>query len=217
MERVRSLLASKTPVKWLFYGDSITHGALHTFGQRDYTQLFTERVRYEMGRCNDLILNSAISGNSTEHLLSGFDWRAGEFRPHAAFLMIGMNDCSTTRTPRIDPDAFRKNLNQLADRFAAMNTVTVLQTTCPILPGGAPDREGTLPLYMEIIRQVARERTLPLIDHYTWWQQQADRHYFWMSNTFHPNGFGHLVFAHYLFRELGIFDAASRTCRLFHP
>ena len=44
METIRRLLSRDAPVKWLFTGDSITHGALHTIGWRDYTELFSERV-----------------------------------------------------------------------------------------------------------------------------------------------------------------------------
>ena len=48
MQAIQKLIRSAEPVKWLFYGDSITHGAVHTFGARDYTEHFTERVRFEL-------------------------------------------------------------------------------------------------------------------------------------------------------------------------
>jgi len=35
MQRIKDILKSEKPVKWLFYGDSITHGALYTSGWRD--------------------------------------------------------------------------------------------------------------------------------------------------------------------------------------
>ena len=90
MERIKASLKSERPLKWLFYGDSITHGAFHTFGARDYTQLFAEKVRYELKRFTDVVINTAISGNNSRQLLNGFDWRVGQFRPDAVFLMIGM-------------------------------------------------------------------------------------------------------------------------------
>jgi len=110
MERIKQLLQSDQPLKWLFYGDSITHGALHTFGWRDYTEHFTERVRFEMNRRRDIVIKTAFSGNSTKDLLD-----------------------------------------------------------------------------------------------------------YWMSNAFHPNQFGHQVFAELLFKELGIFDPKAATCRFFRP
>lgn len=81
MKRIKAFLECSDPVKWLFYGDSITHGAVHTFGRRDYTEYFAERVRAEMGRRMDMILNTAISGNTTQDLLESFDWRVAHFRP----------------------------------------------------------------------------------------------------------------------------------------
>jgi lysophospholipase L1-like esterase len=215
MDAIRQLLESRKPVKWLFYGDSITHGAVHTFGWRDYTQLFAERVRHELGRAMDVILNTAISGNTTRNLIEGFDWRVTQFHPDVMFLMIGMNDCS--RLAGVPLADFEHNLAEIADRTAAIGTRMVLQTTCPIVPGTAPDREADFSAYMDAVRRAAEARHLPLIDHQHHWQQRADRHFLWMSNAFHPNGYGHQVFAVLLFRQLGIYDPASPCCRFFCP
>ena len=37
MKDVKELLNEDRPVTWLSAGDSITHGAVHTLGWRDYT------------------------------------------------------------------------------------------------------------------------------------------------------------------------------------
>ena len=215
MQRIRKLLEGKEPLKWLFYGDSITHGAVHTFGWRDYTEHFSERLRTEMGRPRDIVIKTAISGNTTVNLLEDFEWRCAQFHPHVVFLMIGMNDCSTMRS--IPLETFENNLHELCRRIEAFDGLPVLQTTCPILPGTTPDREPYFGSYMEAIRRVACTRNLPLIDHEAYWRRNEDKFYFWMSNAFHPNHFGHLAFAHELFRALGIFDPAARTCQLFVP
>jgi lysophospholipase L1-like esterase len=215
MERISAFLKSEEPIKWLFYGDSITHGAVHTFGARDYTEHFDERVRFEMGRVTDVVINTAISGNTTRELLAGFDWRVRQFSPHVVFLMIGMNDCSETR--HLPPEEFRENLHLLCAQLQEINALPVLQTTCPILPNTTPDREPYFAEYMQIIRDVAEANNLPLIDHHQHWEENRDKLYYWMSNHFHPNGDGHLAFAHTLFREMGIFDANSNVCRLFVP
>jgi lysophospholipase L1-like esterase len=215
MQRITDLLQSSQPVKWLFYGDSITHGAVHTFGARDYAQHFDERVRFEMGRVTDVVINTAISGNTTRELLAGFDWRVRQFSPQVVFLMIGMNDCSETR--QLPAEEFQKNLQQLCAQLQEINALPVLQTTCPILPNTTPDREPYFAQYMQIIRDVADANNLPLVDHHQHWEENRDKLYYWMSNPFHPNGEGHLAFAHLLFREMEIFDANSNTCRLFTP
>lgn len=70
-----------------------------------------------------------MSGNTTQNLLEDFDWRLAQFRPQVVFLMIGMNDCSTTRI--ISSEKFRSNFQQLCSKTADLNgCLTVLQTTC---------------------------------------------------------------------------------------
>lgn len=215
MEAIKAIFADKKPVKWLFYGDSITHGAVHTWGERDYTQLFAERVRYEMGRSMDIVINTAISGHNTGALLDGFEWRVKQFNPDVVFVMIGMNDCSTSS--RISCEQFERNLHALADRIIEGGGKPVMQTTCPILPGTSPDRLPHFPAFMDAIRRVAADRKLPLVDHTAHWEANNGKLYYWLDNPFHPNGHGHRAFANLLFKELGIFDPASATCRLFVP
>ncbi len=216
MKTIRGLLDGQEPLTWLFYGDSITHGALHTFGWRDYTQHFAERIRHEMGRNRDVVINTAISGNTTAQLLDSFDLRVARFKPDVVFLMIGMNDCLQARGVPID--AFKANLQQLCDRLAELGSMVVLQTTNPILPGSDPNRESYFIAYMECVREIARANALMLVDHERRWQEEESEHYFWMSDAIHPNKEGHLMFAHTLFEALGIFNTAgSRVCQFYVP
>ena len=215
MDRIRQVLNSSSPAKWIFYGDSITHGALHTFGQRNYAELFSERLRFELGRAMDLVITSAISGDNTRGLLQNFDWRVGQFSPDVVLVMIGMNDCSENND--ITLTQFGENLNQLVDRLDQTGAVVVLQTTCPILPGQAPDREPHLHAYMDAIRACAADRAVPFIDHTKLWQENIDKYSYWMSDAFHPNEYGHRAFADLLYREMGIHDRGSHACRLYYP
>lgn len=212
MEKIKAMLAGEAPVKWLFYGDSITHGARHTWGWRDYPELFDERIRCELERTMDVVINTAIGGDTSEGLIESFDWRVAQFRPHVAFVMIGMNDCS-----RNTDTVFEANLHTLADRFAEIECQPVMQTTCTIQKGGAPEREPYIDAYMQKVRDVAAARSLPLIDHTAHWKQNADKLPYWLDDPFHPDEQGHRAFAHLIFRELGIFDPQSATCRLFVP
>ena len=215
MKRIKEFFGQETPRKWLFYGDSITHGALHTYGHRDYVELFAERVRFEMGRVSDLVITSAISGDNTRGLLSGFEWRVAQFKPDAVFVMIGMNDCSEGND--ISLAEFRENLDRLTGMIGDLCSIPVLQTTCPILPNLAPDRSPYFDGFMDAIREVAVDRDVPLIDHTRFWLEHSDSHFYWMSNEFHPNHHGHLAFAKLIYEELGIWDPASASCRFFLP
>ena len=176
-------MAQDRPLKWLFYGDSITHGAVHTFGWRDYTQLFAERIRAELGRNMDVVINTAISGHNTEHLIDSFDWR----------------------------------LKSLCDSCQKLGSLVVLQTTSAILPNTAPDRIDNLPLYMQKLRDVAKQEGLLLVDHAKYWDENVEKHYHWMANEFHPNEYGHRVFVQQLLKTIDLFDPDSSVCRFFVP
>lgn len=215
MQRLHALFTREAPVTWLFAGDSITHGVLHTLGWRDYTELFRERVGWELGRPHDVVINTACSGYTTRGLLAEYDSRIGRFAPDVVFLMIGMNDCCEQRVP---PAEFTAALHALAGRIQAAGGLPVLQTTCPVIAGKAPGREEHLPAYMEAIRRATDSLQVPLIDHYADWEARSEqRRYYLMSDPFHPNECGHRALAHGLFREAGIWDDASYACRLFVP
>lgn len=215
MNRVRALLQSVEPVQWLFYGDSITQGSRYTNGHRNFSELFSERVRFELQRKDDLVVNTATSGSSTIHLLERFDRHVKTFSPRVVFLMIGMNDCNPGRG--VSLDRFRSNLSTLTERIQKLPSLPVLQTTCPILPGTSPEREPHFDAYMDAVRDIAGMKSLPLIDHAAHWKRRfADEpglHSLWM-NAYHPTYRGHRALAELIFRELGVFDPQSDICRL---
>ena len=93
MSAIQQLLQRDTPVKWLFTGDSITHGAKHTIGWRDYVELFSERVRWELGRGRDVVIKTGISGWTIEKIAEDLDWNVLQFQPDCVSIMVGMNDC----------------------------------------------------------------------------------------------------------------------------
>lgn len=216
LRKIRRFLSGKAPVRWLFCGDSITQGICHTWGARDYTQHFAERVRWELGRCRDMVINSAVSGNTTRELLGDFDWRVVQFNPHVVFLMIGTNDCARSRA--MDIDEFASNLTEFSRRVQEdVGSLLVLQTPPQIIKGSTPDREGSFPDFVNTLRAVAKSRRAVLVDHADFWAGQADKHRFWMSDAYHPGPHGHLVMARSIFMKLGIMDPSANTGRFFVP
>ncbi len=218
MIRIAERMKSDMPVKWLFAGDSITHGALHTWGARDYVEHFAERVRYEMGRKRDMVIKTGISGWSTQQVRDDIEWNILQFQSDVVSIMIGMNDSTTGRE---GVGKFRDNYCFILDRvLEKKGTYVILHTTNPIWDQ-AKDRRGELPLYVEEIRRIAAERQLPLVDHWDYWNrawtESGGRRNYWMNDALHPGAYGHIAFVHLLFKELGIFDPASNVCRFFVP
>jgi lysophospholipase L1-like esterase len=94
MKRIIERMKSEKPIKWVFTGDSITHGALHTWGARDYTEHFCERIRYEMNRIRDIVIKTGISGWTTGFIREDIEWNILQFKTDVVSIMIGMNDCT---------------------------------------------------------------------------------------------------------------------------
>ena len=217
LDGLQKLLQATTPATWVITGDSITHGALHTLGWRSYPEHFAERVRWELRRVRDIVINTGISGNRTGDLLADFAWRAGRFQPDAVSIMLGMNDCTAGESGR---DAFRKNLTTLCDRVMEGGAIPLLHspnTTHVRNAGGRTD----LPAYARIVQEVAAERNIALVDHWSHWQRtKPDQESLlpWLEDkSIHPGVFGHREMAKLMFRVLGIYDDASPTCRLEVP
>jgi lysophospholipase L1-like esterase len=218
MERIKKLLSSDVPLRWLFTGDSITHGALHTFGSRDYVQIFEERVRWEIGRVRDHIIRTAISGYKTGSILEDIQWNVLQYHPHIVSIMIGMNDAAegieTLAT-------FRNNYLSILDSILSSrkDTAFLLHTPNPVIPGTSGVREENLSAIADTIIKIGKERNIPVIDHYKHWQmawkENPIRIFTWMTDGVHPGSQGHLAFARLLLKEIGIWDEHSVIGRFF--
>lgn len=212
IESITNMLKQKDPLIWLFTGDSITHGAKHTHGYRSYPEIFAERIRWEMRRVRDIVINTGISGNTTQNILNDFDWRISQFNPDVVSLMIGTNDCA-----RINLDVFESNLDSLLTSVRELNSIPVLHTPNVIIKDHSPER-ARLSEYVSIIQVLARKKEIILVDNYTYWQNsihsQGEAAIFkkWLNDPLHPNGSGHSEIARLMFKELFIFDPHQATC-----
>lgn len=214
-ERIKEILGGKKPAIWVFTGDSITAGVKHTQGYRSYPEVFGERIRYELGRSRDAIINSAISGNSSQNIIDDIDWRIRQFKPNVVSLMIGTNDCEASR--KVSLVKFEENLMFLIQEIRKLGAAPILHTPNVIIAKRAPERES-LPKYVDVIRKVAHNQQTVLADQWAHWQQsiaqQSQDKIFgeWLNDPLHPNGRGHQEIARLLFKELSIFNPADPTC-----
>jgi acyl-CoA thioesterase I len=214
---VKQLLTGKNPVVWLITGDSITHGALHTLGWRSYPEHFAERVRWELKRVRDIVINTGISGDRTGGMLKDIDWRILQFRPQAASIMLGMNDCTAGPSGR---ETFRANLTAIVEKLQVAGTLPILHTQNTIYLKNAMPR-ADLPAYAQITREVAEAKKTLLVDHYAHWEKaKPDQEQLlpWLEDkSIHPGVYGHREFAKLFFKQLEIYDENSPTCRLEVP
>ena len=216
---IKALIDSKKPLTWVFTGDSITHGASHTLGWRSYPEHMTERIRWEMRRVRDMVINTGISGDRLHRMMTEFDARVARFQPHIVSVNFGMNDCVAGTEGR---ETFRKALTECGERVRALNAQMLLHAPNLIHYPADPSRKD-LAAYVDIVREYASAQRVPLVDHYAEWSvpersQPAHRLLVLLNDgAIHPNQYGHILMAQATMRAIGIYDAQSPTGRLFVP
>jgi lysophospholipase L1-like esterase len=208
--RITALLKRPEPVTWVFAGDSITHGALHTYGGRDYTEHFSERLRFEMMRGRDVVIKTGISGWALANFLPDIEWSCLRHRPDVVSINFGLNDC---RGGAAGVARFREDYRAVLARLRAADAAIVLHTPNGVLPADEM-RTANMPPYLDAIRELASEADCVLVDHWAQWKGCIS---YWLSDPAHPTDLGHRAMAHTLLRELGMWDDKSEVCRLFVP
>jgi acyl-CoA thioesterase-1 len=214
---IKQLLAGKKALTWVFTGDSITQGVRDTQGWRGYPEHFAERVRWEMQRFRDVVINTGIAGERTGGLLADLDWRVLRFQPDVLSLMIGMNDAVAGPGGR---QTFRTNLRGILAKVMGAGALPLLHTPNLVYGKNATDR-ADLPAYADIVRELASESRLALVDHAEHWgrmRPHPEDLLAWLGDgSIHPNVYGHREIAKLIFRQLDIFDPKSPTCALEVP
>jgi lysophospholipase L1-like esterase len=217
LEGVKDLLSRKEPLTWVFTGDDATQGAQNTHGWRSYPEHFAERVRWELKRMRDLVVNTGVAGEVVRGILADFDWRVSRLKPDVVSIMVGITDC---RQGPVARELFRKDLTVLITRVTAAGAVPLLNTPNTVYVKNAT-LQADLPAYVQIVREVSKATRAGLIDHYAHWEMaRPDQEALlkWLDDqNIHPGFAGHRELAKLIFRELEIFDDESPTCQLEVP
>lgn len=209
-QQIQDIVNSDQPATWLFVGDSITHGALHTKGYDSIHQTFEKYVREELGRKDDVVINTAVSGATTAEQEANSNERLDKYDADVVVVMLGTNDASNAIVPL---DQYRTNLESIVDKIHAKGAVAVLRTPNPLRSGDS--RATNLPKYAEVIRETAQSKGAILVDHYAdWTEELTTRAYlwqngYWNNDAIHPNPNGQLNMAQALIRDLGLSDETS--------
>ena len=195
------------PMTWVLTGGSIASGARTTNGIRSYAEHFSERIRAELARKRDIVINSAVNGDTSNDILSDFEWRVARHKPDVVSINIGVYD-STRGIGELE--VFASHIRELVHRTRALGAVPLLHTVNTIIPDG---RHNDLPAFVAVIQRIAKEEGVILVDNWSHWQKQPSAKE-WLADSIHPNAIGHAEMAKVLFRAIGIFDPKSPTCQL---
>jgi lysophospholipase L1-like esterase len=212
MRDVHDLLASDRPLDWVFTGDSITHGLHHTRGLRGYVEHVAERVRGELRRVGDVVVNTGVAGWTAGDLRQSLDHHALRFRPHVASVALGMNDAVDGPAGR---DAFAADLSAVVQRLGDAGAAVVVHTPTTTGPGAERPRPD-LPAYAQVCRDVARQHGALLVDHHAHWTDAfAGRPPTpWLDDPIHPGARGQWEMARLTLQRLGLDDAEGELARL---
>ncbi|MCX7418246.1 MAG: GDSL-type esterase/lipase family protein [Planctomycetia bacterium] len=201
-DRVRKVLESTRPATWVFSGDTIVQGGSQTGAGRTFSEHFADHARNKLRRLLDVVINTGVPNSRCENFLKTIDWRVTRFEPDVAVLMLGSTDATAGPAGR---ERFRDQLNDVIESLAATETKLILQTP----PTARPDRwtdESDLPAYVEIIREVAKDRRVALIDHWALFEERlalADTEPdWWAAGGQLPNVRGHVELARQLVEAL---------------
>lgn len=203
----------------VFTGDSITHGPLHTKGYRSYTEHFRERLKEKFKnniiKEDIMVFNTGVSGATTRDVIRDFNICVNIYDPDIVFIMLGMNDSSNEIVPL---EEYRSNILELINKVREIGAIPIIQTSNIIKMDLS---RKNLKFYMDIVREVARENNVMLIDHYSHWEElekeNSNLKNELLNDLIHPNENGHLEMAKFIFKELDIFDEESYTCNLSYP
>ena len=170
------------------------------------------------------IVNSGVGGSTTEHSLERFKSDVLDHDPELVIIMLGANDSAIdvwkdppASTPRVAKQRYAENLRHFVKTLKARNVKVILMAPPPFrwtaklkqLYGKPPydvnDPWGfsaKLAEYCDVVRAVAREEGLPLVDAFNVFQEYDRVDGQSVDDLFldgmHPNDKGHAIIAELL-------------------
>ena len=223
--------ATPLPNGIVMFGDSTTAprpGAV----EKVYAQRVAEALQ---GVASSLTIhNAAVGGNTTKDALARMDRDVLAHQPKIVVIQFGINDSAIdvwknppAREPRISQNEFEENLRTIIVQARAAGASPILMTANPLrwtsklkeLYGNPPydvsRSDGfeapTLVGYNEIVRELAAELRVPLVDIHKEFQRHDTDNL--LLDGMHPNDAGHELIAQRLvpiIREVVHSAAASK-------
>jgi acyl-CoA thioesterase-1 len=196
---VRDMLEDAAPRTWLFTGDTLGFDARKS--KRGWVEFFSDKIKVELQRRLDVVLDTAVRDNAVATLRRNADWRILRFQPDVVFLMLSPREAAAGESGR---KRFQVDLTKLVEQLEEEGTVVALCTP-PSVP--RPDgRQKDLTAYIEIICQVAAGTEAILIDHWQHWSQMDSHAGLFDPSGIRPSFAGHQTLARHLLETLGISD-----------
>ncbi len=203
---VRSWLHESQSRVWMFVGDETT-AWLRYHGEPGFAEMFRHRIRWELRRFPDLIVNAGVRNAGIDDLIKIARQGLLQCRADAVFIMPTIADVQLAVEKPFD---YSERLRRLAEVVREQGAVPVFQT--PPVPSTEGD-ESIHPLHQlaDLVREVAIVEGFPLIDHAEFWQEQGNRDW-WADDKSLISAAGQRALSMLFFSELDLFDRSSQLC-----
>jgi len=197
---VAMLKSGEQAVRVVCLGDSITGVYYHTGGRRAWCDMLGVALGKAYPKARLEMINAGISGHTTDAGLGRIERDVVARKPHLVVVMFGMNDVCNRK-----PEQFRANLRTIVGCCREAGAAVVLCTPNSVYPdAGRP--MALLGAYAQVVRDVARERGVPLADCFQACEdvRKTDETEWMllMSETIHPAMLGHKLFAEVIARTI---------------
>lgn len=209
---VLSSFQKQSPVRIIFFGDSITQMGVDKDGyiwqMQQYLQDKKLTDRYEL-------IGAGIGGNKVYDLYLRHETDVLAKRPDVVVIYIGVNDVwhKTTHGTGTDADKFERFYKALIEKMTNAGIKVVLATPAGIgeKKNNANPQDADLNRYSDIIRKLAASYQLPLVDLRQLWQQyneannsNNDEKGILTTDRVHLNQTGNALVANAMLQVLGI-------------
>lgn len=233
-EKIQSLLTREEPVTYLFMGDSITHGIV-TQGYDNVPQMFAKYLD-EIGRTDDVVLNTGVSNATIATTLNQIDARLEQFDPDVVMVMLGTNDTSvngqntvtgvgTATTQGITVEQFKERYEELVRKIYENNADTsiVLRVPCEMIVdaahSGYEEKFNAIYDVADEMREEIPGLNITVVNHRQAWNNYSANvrndniakatAYGWLVDNVHPNGRGNMSMFQQIVKELGLYVNTS--------
>jgi lysophospholipase L1-like esterase len=204
---LRAEIAVKSGEKVAFLGDSITQGGWGN--SRGYVRLTVAGLKANGVEVE--VVPAGISGHKSNQMLERLERDVLSKKPQWMTLSCGVNDV-WHGAKGVPLDAYKKNIREIVDKCAEAKVKVLILTATVIkeqLDG--PDNQK-LTAYNEFLRDLAKEKKLPLADLNAMFQERIkaantpDKKVL-TSDGVHMNDSGNEVMAEGVLRGFGLNDA----------
>ena len=164
VERTRQELESGADATIVCFGDSITAGYAV---RRGFPSFWLESLRQRFPDSKIEMINSGISGDTSQDGLGRLDWAVLSYEPDLVTINFGINDCVLG----LSREEFEMNLVEMVRRIRAGPDSEILLLSSQ--PLESPPYDQRVLDYYQTVERVAKEMNVGFVDVYGAWMKRV--------------------------------------------